>query len=289
MELLPCLDGPELVALNRRNLGIDHGTARQLAAQTLEIIGQGGYRDGLGGWVDLSAQVAKARIRCTSIPPTVQLAKPAHPRIPRLRVQVANETTLAAGRRLDASSGSRPLLLNFANGTVPGGGFLEGALAQEECLCRSSALHATLLGDPMYDAHAPLPEGPSTDWAILSRDVPVFREDSGALLSGPWLADFLTCAAPIAFWMDPDEAARLLDLRIHRILSIARSHRYRSLVLGAWGCGAFGNDPERTARSFRKHLEGDFAGWFGDVVFAIADTSGAGVNLGPFQRVFEAG
>lgn len=72
------------------------------------------------------------------------------------RVQVTNESTLQAARRL-VDDGMRPLSLNPANGVNPGGGFLHGAHAQEEALCRSSALFQTLVGDPMYDHHRDRP------------------------------------------------------------------------------------------------------------------------------------
>ena len=52
----------------------------------------------------------------------------------------------------------------------------------------------------------------------------------------------------------------MLQKRIVRVLSIARAYGYTELILGAWGCGAFGNDPRRTASDFRRALEGEFAG-----------------------------
>jgi hypothetical protein len=159
------------------------------------------------------------------------LAKAPSPGFRKLRVQFANRSTLEAGRLLKTSVGSRPLLLNFANGLVPGGGFLHGARAQEESLCRSSALYATLQGDPMYQAHADMADDVSSDWAILSRDVPVFRDEAGTPLPQPWFTDFLTCAAPVADWMDAAQAASLLDKRISCVLSIAMSHRYKAWSL----------------------------------------------------------
>jgi uncharacterized protein (TIGR02452 family) len=65
----------------------------------------------------------------------------------------------------------------------------------------------------------------------------------------------------------------MLQQRIHRVLAIAQAFGYSTLVLGAWGCGAFGNDPHRTAVDFREALENDFRGAFSDVVFAITDWS----------------
>ncbi len=197
---------------------------------------------------------------------------------------MANETTLAGLRLVKA--GMHPLALNFANGVFAGGGFLGGARAQEEVLCRSSALYATLVDDPMYEAHSARSSHDSTDWTILSPDVPVFRTDDGTALEQPWALSFMTCASPVAYDVGQPLAGDLLQQRIQRVLAIARAYGYSALVLGAWGCGAFGNDPRRTARDFRSALEGEFAGAFSAVVFAITDWSPDRRTLGPFRDVF---
>jgi len=72
------------------------------------------------------------------------------------------------------------------------------------------------------------------------------------------------------------------------VLAIARALDHPVLVLGAWGCGAFANDPARTARDFRQSLETDFAGAFGEIVFAITDWSPERRSLGPFREIFAA-
>jgi len=128
--------------------------------------------------------------------------------------------------------------------------------------------------------------GASSDWAILSPDVPVFRDDAGMECSKTWPLSFLTCAAPFAPAIGRTEAARMLRQRIYRVLSIARAYQYETLVLGAWGCGAFGNDPLQTAKDFRCALEGDFSGAFARVVFAITDWSDQRRFLCPFCDVF---
>lgn len=203
-------------------------------------------------------------------------------------VQVANETTLGASRRL-VDAGKRPLVLNFANGVEPGGGFLRGATAQEEALCRSSALYATLIGDPMYRYHREHNRDESSNWAILSPDVPVFRNDQGMELDTPWLLSFLTCAAPYAPALGPVRSAALLEDRIRRVLSIARAYGYTELVLGAWGCGAFRNNPRQTARDFRSIIEREFVGAFSEIVFAITDWSPERRFLSHFRDVFSTG
>jgi uncharacterized protein (TIGR02452 family) len=70
------------------------------------------------------------------------------------------------------------------------------------------------------------------------------------------------------------------------VLAIAQAYEHAALVLGAWGCGAFGNDPHRTAIDFRQALEHEFSGVFSDVVFAITDWSPERKFLGPFRDVF---
>jgi uncharacterized protein (TIGR02452 family) len=285
LHILPCLDSEELAAARRRELDIPRDTAAELGRSAVEIARNGFYFNLSGEKIELREMIAAAVARKRSIPPDAALppAKPGS--FPETKIQVANETTLGASRRL-VEGGQRPLALNFANGIHPGGGFLHGAKAQEEVLCRSSALYATLIGDPMYDAHRKRPRPDFTDWAILSPDVPVFRNDDGKALDRPWLLSFITCAAPVATSIGQPEAGDLLQKRIHRVLAIAQAFGYSTLVLGAWGCGAFGNDPRRTALDFRHALENEFRCAFSDIVFAIADWSRERRFLGPFRDAF---
>lgn len=137
----------------------------------------------------------------------------------------------------------------------------------------------------MYLAHSKRVRPDSTDWAIYSPDVPVFRTDDGSELRHPWLLSFLSCAAPYAPAIGQPEAGDLLRRRIHRVLAIARAFGHVALVLGAWGCGAFANDPCRTAVDFRSALEDEFSGSLSDIVFAITDWSLERRFLGPFRDV----
>ena len=274
-----------MAAARRRELDIPRQTAAALGRSAVEAAQRGCYVNESDAKVDFSLDVKAACSRKVSLPPDADLPKPGPPGFSQTSVQVANETTLGAARRM-VMGGLKPLALNFANGIHPGGGFLSGAKAQEEVLCRSSALYETLVGDPMYEAHRRRPRPDSTDWAILSPDVPVFRSDDGLALPEPWLLSFLTCAAPVASSIGQPEAGDLLQRRIHRLLAIAHAYGYAALVLGAWGCGAFRNDPHRTATDFRQALETEFSGAFSDIVFAITDWSPERRFLGPFRLVF---
>ncbi len=283
--ILPCLDSDDMAAGRRHELAIPRDVAAALGESAVEAAVNGYYDDADGVRVDWSGRVQAACLARVSIPSDASLPAREVVRWPETRVQVSNETTLGAARRL-VERGLKPLALNFANGIEPGGGFRSGARAQEEVLCRSSALYQTLVGDPMYAAHHRRPRPDSTDWAIYSPAVPVFRTDAGVALKQPWLLSFLTCAAPYAPRIGQPEAGDLLQQRIHRVLAIARAYGYAALVLGAWGCGAFGNDPHRTARDFRQALENEFQGAFADILFAITDWSPERKFLGPFREVF---
>lgn len=283
--VLPCSDSPAIAEARRRELAIGRSTAAALGRSAVDATKTGYYLNTAGEKVDWRLSVQSACAAKRSIAPEDRLPAPKSRSEPQTRVQVANETTLQAARRL-AEAGLQPLALNFANGVQPGGGFLDGALAQEEVLCRSSALYLTLAGDPMYDFHSRRPRPDSTDWAIYSPDVPVFRSDDGTVLERPWLLAFVTSAAPYAPAIGQPESGNLLQKRILRVLAIAAAYGHRALVLGAWGCGAFGNDPRRTAEDFRRALEDDFAGSFSHVVFAVTDWSPERRFLGPFRETF---
>lgn len=285
LACLPCLDSAEHAVARQCELDIPWAFAAELGRSAVEISRQGFYVNPDGQRVEIEQAVNDALAGKRSIRPEDPLPESSRPAFTTTRVQVANETTFEASRRL-ISNGLKPVALNFANGISAGGGFLSGARAQEEVLCRSSALFVTLVDDPMYDAHRMRPQPDSTAWSIYSPNVPVFRADDGAELSEPWLLSFINSAAPYAPDIGQPESGDLLQNRIHRVLAIARAFGHSSLVLGAWGCGAFRNDPERTARDFRTALETEFAGAFSDVIFAIADWSPERKFLGPFRDVF---
>jgi uncharacterized protein (TIGR02452 family) len=270
----------------RQELNIPRDVAAELGHSAVKAAGEGFYVTKTGKQVVWRDAVYAACSAKRSIAPNDVLPSNERIAFTKTKVQVTNETTLVAARHL-AECGLRPLALNFANGVNPGGGFLNGARAQEEVLCRSSALYQTLIDDRMYEEHRKRQLPDSTDWAIYSPDVPVFRTDAGTELEHPWLLSFITCAAPYAPVIGQPQAGNLLQQRIHRVLTIAQAYGYSTLVLGAWGCGAFANNPHRTARDFHQALENEFSGAFSDIVFAITDWSPERKFLGPFRDVFK--
>ncbi|MET9438548.1 TIGR02452 family protein [Streptomyces sp. NPDC006551] len=266
---------------------------RGIAKQTEEIVEAGHYRAPGGRKVSIEAELTAA-IRATRLygPEPV----PVTPDTDRDTViEVTDESSLVAARRMTRAHDGPVAVLNFASARNPGGGYLNGAQAQEEAVCRASALYTTLLRAPEYYAHHRAERDAFyTDRVILSPAVPVFRDDRGALLDEPFTVGFLTSPAPNAGVIrrqTPQLASRVpaaLASRAERVLETAVAGGYRRLVLGAWGCGVFQNDPAEVAGAFRTLLtgEGRFAGHFDEIVFAILDRTAGRTTLGAFQRVF---
>ncbi|MFE6617671.1 TIGR02452 family protein [Streptomyces sp. NPDC008086] len=265
---------------------------RGVAQQTEQIVAAGAYRASDGREVSIAAAVAAAREGTRMYgPDPVPVRRTSDA---ETFFEVTGESSLEAARRL----GDGTAVLNFASARNPGGGFLNGAQAQEEALCRASALYTCLLeARAFYDHHRAHRDPFYTDRVIHSPGVPVFRDDRGRLLDEPYPVGFLTSAAPNAGVVRrtaPQRTAELphaLAVRAERVLETAVAHGYRRLVLGAWGCGVFQNDPAQVAGAFRALLApgGRFAGAFDHVVFGILDRTPDSPVRTAFVQAFPQG
>ena len=209
---------------------------------------------------------------------------------------VANVTTLDASAALVGSGRYRRVgVLNFASARNPGGGFLNGARAQEESLARSSGLYESLRQWPQfYEFHRAQGTSLYSDRMIYSPACPVLRNDAGDWLAQPYTVDFITSPAPNAGAVTRNEPANralitpTLATRAGKILALAAHHGCDALVLGAWGCGVFQNDPATVAAIFASYLRpgGAFAGRFRHVSFAVYDTTPARRAYAAFATQF---
>lgn len=162
------------------------------------------------------------------------------------------------------------IALNFASAKNPGGGFLRGICTQEETLARSSLLYKSLVSDNTYykinreNAHYGLYD----DICIYSTKVPFIRDMSKKEepLIYPTFADVITCPAVNVrssrrFQIDKDTVYKAMYSRIKFIFRIAfksiELHDYKNpvLILGAYGCGAFKNDPMDVATIFKLIMQ----------------------------------
>ena len=272
-------------------LSLPRDRAAALGREAVAICAAGRYQPADGPEVGIADDVADAIAGTVSYAPNAALPRP-RARLPVSRTWAEPTSTLTAARAL-AGTGRRVAALNFASATNPGGGFLTGARAQEESLCRSSALWPCLDGSPMYAHHRRRGGGMYDAWVIYSPDVPVFRGDDGALLAAPFRIDFLTSPAVNAGVVrkhDPDAGPairRAMTERVARVLDVAAAHEVDALVLGAWGCGVFGNDPDEIAALFAAGLA-ERPGVFAEVAFAVLDTRPGTPLLRPFIERFGA-
>ncbi|MCB9673243.1 MAG: TIGR02452 family protein [Alphaproteobacteria bacterium] len=267
-----------------------------LAAETLKVIEEGGY-DGPAGRVDLRAAIDAAVAGTTLITPerAAALVAACSPGTHPTTIEVTSEGTAEAAHRLVAGGEPRVLALNFASARNVGGGFLGGAQAQEEELCRCSALYACLSTQrAYYEANRAQRSAIYTDHAILSPDVPFFRDVDRSFVARPWTLTVLTSPAPntgAVLEHDPSAGPALaaaFERRIAQVLAIAADAGHEVLVLGAWGCGAFQGDPELVARLFAEALAGPFRGVFRRVVFGVLVRSKRDErNLEAFRRHLE--
>jgi uncharacterized protein (TIGR02452 family) len=277
-------------------------TRAELARDTVEIVERGSYRSASGQVVDIAHPIRDC-LEATRYYPPEELERLrgdvlGHPgNDPSTVFEVVNETTLSGIARV-LSLGQGPVaVLNFASAKNPGGGFLNGSQAQEESLARSSALHASQMRAwDFYERHRASSSLLYSDAMILSPGCPIFRDDDGKLLDEPQLVAFITSAAPNAGAAADNRPAELpsipgvLRRRSEYVLALAASQGYRQLVLGAWGCGVFRNDPGVVAESFATHLRHDsWSGRFDRVVFSVLDTSPSQSTLTAFRRALSRG
>ena len=205
---------------------------------------------------------------------------------PRAAVQVVNKDCVDAAIGL-AASGFQPALLNMANATRPGGGWRSGASAQEEELFRRSNMHSTVTS-----SHYPLPEF----GCIYTPAALYFRHGARqgyAFMPSPVPLGTISCAAYVQPTTRGSRLAAAEEAgtrhKIAAIFSAAVCQGHDSLVLGALGCGSFGNPPDAIASYFREAAE-TYASSFKLILFAIIDDDAAArngaSNFDAFERQF---
>lgn len=276
-----------------QQLQISRDTARKLGEQTVQILEAGFYVTGSQKRIDIHSDIEAAVHGTVSYPPEQKLPQHSASR-GETRITVCNQTSLAAFNDLTAQ-GLTSAILNFASALQPGGGFLNGARAQEEYLTRSSTLWMCLRHHPMYAYHQAPGNDKNpfySDYVIYSPRVMVLRNDDSQLLEKPYPCAILTSPAVHANGVRRYMPQRVSEIgpvmwkRILKVLAVAERHQHDSLVLGAWGCGAFGNDGNEIAGLFHKAIEENFQGVFRHIVFAVTDWSDDHQFIGPFQQMF---
>ncbi|KAK4172142.1 hypothetical protein QBC36DRAFT_338586 [Triangularia setosa] len=208
-----------------------------------------------------------------------------------------------------------PAVVSFANDTRPGGGWLNGAMAQEEAICYRSSLSLSL-----QEKHYPISPNHYTAAALYSPYVLIVRETEQAghkllpfkvIQADPKVVSVLSVAAIyspevstirydahkpgepdklVVFTKDHDRDMTKKKMRV--VLRTAAAYRHRRIVLGALGCGVFKNPPEDVAHCWLEVLrEKEFGGagnWWRAVTFAVYEPKPQYEgNLDIFYRVLD--
>ncbi|MBE9119047.1 TIGR02452 family protein [Lusitaniella coriacea LEGE 07157] len=274
---------------------------KAIAQDTLKILKAGFYESPSGVQVNLNSELASclSETKCynpDSLDRIKQEIFSTDLKFSQTEFEVRNETSLSGAERMAKSQEFQKIgVLNFASAKNPGGGFLNGAQAQEESLARSSALYSSLLKCPEhYEFHRSHKSLLYSDRVIYSPTCPVFKTDNGTLLESAYFVDFITSPAPNAgqvrrnYPQEVEKIPEVLRERGAKVLSLAAYNNCDALVLGAWGCGVFRNDSAMVAQMFADYLlpGGQFWRRFKKVLFSVLDSSKEQNTFTEFDRRF---
>ena len=221
-------------------------------------------------------------------------------------ITVSKDRSYEAAMRLHRQNPDAKIaVMNFANAFHAGGGVTKGSSAQEECLCRTSTLYPLLyrknLRDTFYKHHYDLNTPKATDSLVYTEGVIICKTDEDLPKRMPkeeWVrVDVITIAAPDLREKSNKHAplvnggaymnnAELFGYHVKRaihMLTCAASKKADILVLGAFGCGAFENDPEVVARAYKIALH-EFPKVFDKIEFAVYCSPKSSRNYDVFSR-----
>lgn len=266
--------------------------------RVISDIKNGYYENSFGEEIEFSgiSKLKKDSVMYESLPPCDD-----HPVFPSTKIYVENTDTYLKAIEM----GPKAAVLNMASHRNPGGGVSKGSRAQEEELCRRSNLLYSLYsftgkGKELFSNRKsesyPIP----TFGGIYSPKVSIYRKPGSYL---PYDEPFFTNVISVAGLLHPEidsttglmlkKYIHIVKSKIRTILRIAIIHKHSKLVLGAIGCGAFGNPPKHIAKLFKEVLEeSEFKNSFEEICFAILDDGNTGKahnpegNYKPFVDVF---
>lgn len=268
------------VAENKLSSMLKNNPLQAIAKETLDIIKSEMYSPSEDTYVNISDLIDYSISNTKYFPPDHVTDV--------MVIEVTSETTNQAAVRLLSEGYKDIVALNFASATNPGGGWLHGAIAQEEDLCRRSVLYECIRKQTSY-YNKNIPNGKKgyTDGMIYSPDVTFFRDEDYKLLEVPYSLSIITAPAPNVWSMDDpseDNLKEIFNRRTRKILKIAAEYKHKTIILGAWGCGAFGNNAQMVAESFDEALRE--APLFEHVCFAVYDSHKEQPTFNTFNDYF---
>lgn len=266
--------------MERRN------SRKQIAEQTLKELDQGYYLDSHGRTISIKEAVQQS-VESSHLLLRADLESLL---VSRKRQRSSYDITVARNSTLQClievhSDAKKIALLNFASAKNPGGGFMGGSQAQEESLARSSSLYPALTRNKQfYDTNRAATDTFYRDNLIYSPQVVFFKNDEGLCLDHFIKADVITAPAVNkgALQFINREVQKEIDdtmkRRMRYVLAVSEKNDVDLLILGAWGCGVFKNDPQDIANNFCSVLKEEPKFDIPKLVFAILDRDGKAFN-----------
>ena len=214
------------------------------------------------------------------------------------KIYTKNMDTLEAAEKMHkAYPNKKTIVLSFCNPIEQGGGVRRGAVAQEESIALRTSLLLSLeneTSNQFYDVNKNAkPIFAATDSCILS-EVVVFKDKHYTYLDEPYVVSVISSAPPFVSpcshlleGYSQVDMEKLLYQRIAGIITTLIVNGYRNMVLGAWGCGCFGNDARIIAKIFSqifKRINVDL--YFDEICFAILTKGDNTYNLDAFKHYF---
>lgn len=261
-------------------------TRKTIAEETVCILEKGSYKSPSGALISLTQNLKESKAHTVCYKPEEISAlicnEAARKTDQRAEIKVSNQTSLQAAQDLNNQGCEDVVCLNFASAKNPGGGFLGGSEAQEEALCRPSALYASLATqlNTYYEINRNCKNALYTNHIIYSPGVSIFRNEDGELLEKTWNLSFVTSPAPNKGAIEKNsphlvtEIETIFRQRIESVLAVMVAKGHRNLVLGAWGCGVFRNDPADVSLWFYEALvKNNWQSHFEHICFGVLDHS----------------
>lgn len=273
--------------------------------ENVMIIQSGNYTDLQGKQHDISEKVSSSISNSQTINKNFNFEKVLAPQLSQIhnwgrkekksiysKIEVTNESTFEAARRIKRNI-KEVCALNFASATKPGGGVINGRTAQEEALSRQSSLFFALKNQrEMYDYHTRHTSPFYSDYMIYSPNVVVFRDDDNNLCY-PIRVSVISSAAVNCSHISSrnrSEVYKTMKNRCRKILQLGMATNNKVMILGAFGCGVFGNRPEDISKIFKELLIDEFYGmFFSNIIFAIKGKGNhRNPNFDAFKSTFQS-
>ena len=194
---------------------------------------------------------------------------------PDMKIKVVSSGTVNAAYYYKRGVNS-VAMLNFADAKKPGGWPEDGAPTQEENMCRTTNMFEALILDECMQKYYLKNNKKQTvdhideaysDTIIYLRDVVILKDDVTYERVNPKCVDVIVCPAPCG---NLKNVEAVLIPRMRALVKAAYDNGVTDLILGAWGCGAFGQKPKVVAKCFAKVLKE--LPLFDSVIFAFKQT-----------------